>query len=108
VIIQVRIHRSRKLRSNLRRATPSKRNVVTGSGRAAPTVAPSAGGRLERQPLVVRRAEVFGADRITVGPLEELPFESSASRGSAGGAVTSLGPALVGSDLGGEAYLGRR
>jgi hypothetical protein len=50
---------------------------------------------------------VFGADRITVSLLEELPFKSSASRGGAGGAVNSLGPALVGSDLGGEAYLGR-
>ena len=50
---------------------------------------------------------MFGADRITLGLLKELPFESSASRGSAGSAVNSLGPALVGSDLGGEAYLGR-
>jgi len=55
----------------------------------------------------VGRAEVFGADRITAGLLEELPFESGASRSGAGRAVNSLGPALVGSDLGGEAYLGR-
>jgi hypothetical protein len=75
--------------------------------RTALTVASSAGGGLERQPLVVNRAEVFSADWIAAGLLEKLPFESSASRGGAGRAVNSLGPALVGSNLGGEAYLGR-
>ena len=39
---------------------------------------------------------MFGADRITVGLLEELPFESSASRGGAGGAVQQSWPSSGG------------
>jgi len=89
-------------------AAPSGRNSSSSSGRAAVTVAPAAGGGLERQPFVVGGAEVFGTEGVAVSLLEELPFAGGASRRRAGGAVNGLRPALVGPDLGSKAYLGRR
>jgi hypothetical protein len=97
--------RDRELGNSI--AAPSGRNPPASSSRAAVTVAPAAGGGLERQPFVIGGAEVCRTDGVAVSLLEELPFPGGASRRRASGAVNGLRPALVGPDLGSEAYLGR-
>src|SRR5687767_10724805 len=61
---------------------------------------PAAGlGRSQRQPGEVGLAQVFGADRVTVGLVEKFLIERGACRSRARGAIRCFSPRLMGCDL---------